>query len=243
MKPLIGITSSYDRKDSRFVLPEAYVDAVLGAGGYPVILPVSGNIKEVDFYIKKVKGVIFSGGIDVDPLLFGEEPQPGLGEINPERDRFEMMLIKAALEAKRAILGICRGIQILNIACGGTVLQHIPGNIEKPLKHSQSAPKWHPTHTVSVAEGTLLGKIIGTGKTLVNSFHHQAVKKVADGFKISAVSCDGVIEAIENPGYRFVMGVQWHPECMYTHDEKTRKLFEAFVNSCYSSEKYEKIIK
>lgn len=232
MKPLIGITCSYDQKDGRFFVPEAYIEAVLETGGYPVLLPGSGSIKKVTSYLKKVKGIVLSGGLDVDPSFFGEEPSLGLGEITPERDRFEIMLIKGAFEAKISILGICRGIQVLNVACGGTVVQHIPGRIEKPIKHNQSAPRWYPSHHVSVTEGTMLAKIIGSGKTKVNSFHHQAVKNVAPGFKICAKSSDGVIEAIENPKYHFAVGVQWHPECMYQRDKKARKLFEAFVKSC-----------
>lgn len=231
MKPLIGISCSYDQKDGRYFLADAYVNSVVKAGGMPVILPGAGGISGVGSYIASLQGILLAGGGDIDPSYFDEDPHPGLGEITPDRDRFEIMLVKAALRKNIPVLGICRGIQVINVACGGTVIQHIPVEIKKPLKHSQNAPRWYPTHRVIVEKSSLLGQIVKTGSLKVNSFHHQAVRDPATGFKVSGISSDGVIEAVENSKYLFLLGVQWHPECMTEKDDKSRLLFSAFVNA------------
>ncbi|MDT3701168.1 MAG: gamma-glutamyl-gamma-aminobutyrate hydrolase family protein [Thermincola sp.] len=235
MKPLIGISCSYDQREGRYFLPEAYVEAVLAAGGIPVILPGSGSIKQAAPYIRAVNGLILAGGGDVDPAYFNEEPHPHLGEITPNRDRFEIMLIESALRKKMPILGICRGIQILNVACGGSVIQHIPAVVKKPLKHSQSAPRDHATHRVFIEKSSLLAQILQSDSMWVNSFHHQSAGTPAAGFNVSAISNDGVIEAIEHPKYRFVLGVQWHPECMLKKYKASRLLFKAFVTEAGKS--------
>jgi len=229
---LIGLTCSYDQQEKRFFVPRAYVQAVIKAGGIPAVLPGAGTIKTVTPYLNVINGLVLTGGVDVDPGLFDEEPQPGLGEVSPDRDRFEIVLIKAALRKDLPVLGICRGIQVLNVAFGGSVIQHIPSTVRKPLKHSQSAPRWHPTHRVYIDAGSVLAGILKANTALVNSFHHQAVKELAKGFIVSARSSDGVIEAIEYPGRRFVVGVQWHPECMTKKDRKSRLLFKAFLAAC-----------
>ncbi|MBU7008424.1 gamma-glutamyl-gamma-aminobutyrate hydrolase family protein [Phosphitispora fastidiosa] len=231
MKPLIGISCSYNHMDGRFFLPEAYVEAVIKAQGIPLILPGSGSIKAVAPFFRAVRGLVLTGGGDVDPGFFDEEPLPGLGEVTPERDRFEIMLVRAAMQRRIPILGICRGIQILNVACGGSVIQHIPAEIGKPLKHSQSAPRWHSTHKVSIAKGSRLAEILKCNSTRVNSFHHQAVRSPAPGFEVTARSSDGVIEAIEHRESPFVIGVQWHPECMAPKDRHARLLIGAFTEA------------
>ncbi len=240
MKPLIGISCSFNQKDERFFLPEAYVEAVIKARGIPLILPGSGSIKAVAPYFRAIKGLLLAGGGDVDPGLFNEEPLPGLGEVTPDRDRFEIMLVKAAMHRKVPILGICRGIQVLNVACGGSVIQHIPAEIEDPLKHSQSAPRWHSTHQVTINKESRLAGIMKCSSARVNSFHHQAVRSVAPGFEVTARSSDGVIEAIEHRDSPFVIGVQWHPECMVSRDRKSRLLFRAFVEAALSVKQPEK---
>ncbi len=237
MQPLIGISCSFDQSDGRFFLPRAYVDSVVKAGGVPVILPGPGSIKAVRPYFTAIKGLLLAGGGDIDPACFNEEPVPGLGEICPDRDRFEIMLVKAALRRDIPVLGICRGIQILNVACGGKVIQHIPLGIKRPLKHSQSAPRWHATHKIFIEKNSQLAGIFDSDTARVNSFHHQAVRGPAPGFRVCAVSSDGVIEAIEHPGYRFVLGVQWHPECMTEKDRKSRLLFRAFLKDACAAKK------
>jgi len=237
MHPLIGISCSYDQKEERFFIADAYCEAVVKSGGYPVILPGIAGVKISRPYLAAVNGLILTGGGDVDPVYFNEEPQLGLGEITPDRDRFEIMLVKAALRKNIPILGICRGAQVLNIACGGTVIQHIPSGVRKPLKHFQSAPRWYPTHKITVADNSRLAKIMGIRVARVNSFHHQAVRQPAPGFTACARSSDEVIEAIEHPGYRFVIGVQWHPECMVDKDKNSAQLFREFIAAAGSRSK------
>ena len=231
MKPLIGISCSYNQKDGRFFLPEAYVEAVIKAKGIPLILPGPGSIKSAAPYFRAVKGLLLAGGGDVDPGFYNEEPLPGLGEVTPDRDRFEIMLIRAAMQKKVPIMGICRGIQVLNVACGGSIIQHLPAEIDDPLKHSQSAPRWHSTHKVSIAKDSRLAGILKCDSIRVNSYHHQAVRSPAPGFDVTARSSDGVIEAIEHRKSPFVIGVQWHPEGMITRDRNSRLLFRAFMEA------------
>lgn len=231
MEPLIGISCSYDLAEGRYFMPEAYVDAVIESGGIPLILPGAGSIKSVTPYIRAVKGLVLAGGGDIDPKYFNEEPHPNLGEVTPDRDRFEIMLVKTALNRNIPILGICRGIQILNVACGGTLIQHIPAEVKKPVKHFQTAPRWYPTHRVLIDKSSQLGQILKARSARVNSFHHQAVCDLAPGFFVTAVTNDGVVEAIETRDYKFVIGVQWHPECMVSKDKKSRLLFGALVEA------------
>ena len=231
VQPLIGISCPFDQTEKRYFIPEAYVEAVIAAGGMPVMLPGAGSLAKAAPYFRGIKGLVLAGGADIDPKHYNEEPQPMLGEITPDRDRFEMMLVETAVRKNIPVFGICRGMQVLNIACGGTVIQHIPSSIQRPLKHFQAAPRWYPTHKVQVEKSSLLGSIIKTGVIRVNSFHHQAVREVAPGFVVSAFSKDGVIEAIENPRHKFMLGVQWHPECMVEKSEKTRALFDAFMSA------------
>jgi len=229
MKPLIGISCSFDQKEGRYMLAEAYVEAVIKAGGLPVILPGSGKVNRALPYLRAIHGLLLAGGGDMDPSYFNEEPHPNLGEITPNRDRFEVMLTKSALRKNIPVLGICRGIQVLNVACGGSVIQHIPAVVKKPLKHSQAAPRHHATHRIFIDKSSRTAEILQTNLTRVNSFHHQAVGDPANGFNVSAISNDGVIEAIEHTKFRFAFGVQWHPECMFKKDKASRLLFKAFV--------------
>ncbi|RYD03240.1 hypothetical protein N752_20630 [Desulforamulus aquiferis] len=156
MAPIIGITSSYDREAGRTFLSRYYVEAVEAAGGTPFILPSVLSERHSEQIIQSIDGLLLSGGVDVDPILFGEEPIPAMGDICPQRDLFEISLTKYALEKDTPIFGICRGIQLLNIAAGGNVFQDIVTSIAKPLKHDQSGPRWHGTHTIKTLPGSKL---------------------------------------------------------------------------------------
>lgn len=232
MQPLIGITCGLEK--DRYYVTYYYAAAVRAAGGMPVILPYAEQEEELKYYHRLLDGLILAGGGDVDPHYFGEEPVPELEEICPERDQFELGLTRLFLEDPKPILAICRGMQILNIAAGGTICQHLeegPGTV----KHRQNAPKWYPTHEVEIAAGSQLSHLFqGAKKIRVNSFHHQAIGKMASGFKVSAWSKDGVIEAMEGENFPFCLGVQWHPECMWERDEGQLTLFQALVEACQS---------
>lgn len=237
--PLIGITAGtapvrphdvlLEPAQSLF-LPYAYFKQIWAAGGIPLVVP-PGDPEHARECVSRIDGLLLSGGPDLDPVHFNEEPRPGTGRIDPERDLWELSLTKAALQAGMPILAICRGMQVLNVAAGGSICQDVDEQGVPRLKHFQEAPVWHPTHNVRVAIGSLLSKALGLkqGARLeinvrVNSFHHQAVNSVANGFETVGVAEDGVIEAMESRAHPFAIGVQWHPEFL-----RSEGLFAMFV--------------
>ncbi len=231
-KPLIGITSAMEKGDNPFsyVLGRNYVKGIAKAGGNPVILPCFGEEDNIQDIAETLDGLLLSGGVDIDPLLFGEEPHPKVGRIDPVRDLYEKTLIDLIIERKKPILGICRGCQELNLFMGGSIFQDLDSQRDGELiKHIQNAPRWHPTHSISVENGFLLTKIYPDLKGKVNSFHHQAIKDPAPDFKISCFSPDGVVEAIEYQKDQFIIGVQWHPEHLWEGDPASLELFKIFV--------------
>lgn len=232
-KPFIAIASNLDYRDNNeyIDLTRAYSKAVATAGGLPLVIPITSDVEDIEHYLSLVSGLLLPGGVDVDPLLFGEEPEPGLGEVKPELDNFHIKITKLALNKSLPILGICRGAQILNVVAGGTIIQHIEP-VEGILKHKQNSRLFHPTHSVKAERGTLIESILGSSFT-VNSFHHQAVGIPGKNLKVSARAKDGVIEAIEMIGYPFAVGVQWHPEEMLMGEDRTMApLFSSFVSAC-----------
>ena len=172
-------------------------------------------------------GLLLPGGGDMDPKFYGQERIPACGEPNLLRDAAEPLLLRAFLAADKPVLGICRGIQVLNAVLGGDLYQDI-----KPFEHLPHNGHWAKVHTVTVRRGTLLSRILGQDTVLVNSQHHQAVDRVAPGFALAALSEDGIVEAIEKPDARFCLGVQWHPEWLSDADPAMQGLFDAFVNAC-----------
>lgn len=225
MKPVIGITPNYSYDERKFSLSEHYSDSIQKAGGTPILLfPGEGEIPAF------VDGILFSGGGDIDPLLFGEEPLKNNGEICPLRDIFELQLCQKALDENLPVLGICRGMQLLCVIAGGHILQDIESQTQSPLKHMQEAPRFYPTHTIDIMEQTLLSSILGEAAVAVNSFHHQAIADPGRGFLVSAKSRDGLIEAMEHKTKDFVLGVQWHPEAM--EGKEQQRIFESFVAAC-----------
>jgi putative glutamine amidotransferase len=221
-KPRIGITPC-SRVDD-------YVESVTRAGAEPVVL---SNHDDPSAVLDRVDGVLLTGGLDVDPALYGEAPHPTT-ELAPERDRFEIPLSRAAVERDVPVFAICRGVQVLNVAAGGTLVQDIPSAIPSDLLHAIDVPKDCLAHPVRVVRGTRLAAALGAKTRLetcsVNSRHHQAVGAVAPSFVVSATSPDGVIEAIERPGASFCVGVQWHPENFWRTGEFSG-LFAAFVEA------------
>lgn len=235
MKPIIGVTGyyhPYSREVSGVFVGEDYTGAISSAGGIPVVIPFLESEEDVKAMAAKLDGLLLSGGFDMDPQMFGEQPIPGMGEVTPERDWLESILFREMHLSGKPIFGICRGMQIMNIMMGGNVYQDLPSQKEgELLQHSQRAPRWYGAHTVTVTEGTLLHAVFGQTRIRTNSFHHQAVRDVPDSLLVSAVADDGVIEAIEAKEGAFLVGVQWHPENMWRREPRVLKLFEAFVDA------------
>ena len=211
--PIIGISGTHTAGGATQV-NSTYIESVLRAGGVPVVLPINDNPEVLKKMIASIDALIMTGGEDIDPLkYYNEDAIPGQGEINPPRDAFDIAVIKLALERGIPLLGICRGHQLLNVACGGTLYQDLPSQVRTGLlKHRQQAPAWYGTHRVTLEPNSLFAKILGTTTIVTNSFHHQAVKDVAPGFVVTGRSADGVVETMEMIGNPKVFSVQFHPE-------------------------------
>ena len=210
-RPVIGITANYN--DGNSMLADGYYKKVVAAGGVPLLIPPLDDTDAIINTLDRIDALILSGGGDYNPLFCGEEPSPRLHSINGDRDLPELLITRLAYNRQIPMLGICRGIQTLAMALGGTVRQDI-ADTDGLIKHSQDANRNVPTHSVSVCEDSVLYNIYGTRTLYVNSFHHQAVGEPGERFRVVASSCDGVVEAIESTEMKSIIGVQWHPECI-----------------------------
>ncbi|GAK60942.1 peptidase C26 [Candidatus Vecturithrix granuli] len=246
MRPIIGMTgttaTTFDQGITRLLPTQevgyrTYVHAVVTSGGAPFFIPLVREQSVIERLITKLDGLLLTGGADINPLYFHSEPHPNLGLIDQEKDELELRITKLALEADIPILGICRGIQVLNVANGGTLYQDIFSEIPTAplLKHRQQAPMTTLTHSMKIEPGTHLHEMLQQTAILVNSHHHQAVKDVAPDFRITARATDGIIEGIELPSRKFVVGVQWHPEGSFQEDTYAQRLFQAFIQAATAS--------
>jgi putative glutamine amidotransferase len=230
-QPVIGLTLDHEpaggwSKFPWYAIRENYCNAVRHAGGLPVLLPHEPDAAEL--YLDRIDGLIVTGGgFDVDPALFGATSRHPTVTTKDRRTAFELSATRGALARGMPVLGICGGQQLLNVALGGTLIQHIPDEIADALPHRQPNPRNEPGHEVCIVTGTLLHRIAGAERLAVNSAHHQAVKDAGPGVVIDAMAEDGVIEGIEDPRRHFCLGVQWHPE--FEINEADRHIFRAFV--------------
>ena len=232
--PTIGITIAYDqRRAEHHALRQDYVRAAEKAGGLPVVVaPVSEGL--IEPLLDRLDGLILSGGSDVDPALYGEQPHPKLGHVVRERDDFELALTRKALARDLPILAICRGHQVLNVAMGGTLIQDIASEWRGSAAHDHDSrrERWLRAHEVRILPGTRIREILGKDVVAVNSFHHQAVRDLGEGLVVSAISSDDrLVEAMEKPSASFVLGVQWHPESFWNRSDSFQSLFEALVRA------------
>lgn len=236
-RPLIGVTPDFNGNRQEFggkepthFVRNRYLNAVWEMGGIPFILPLTEKKSGARMVLDRIDGLLLTGsGPDLPPSLYQEKQKYRFPLVHPLRTWFEISLCRLALKEKKPILGICGGSQLFNVALKGSLIQDIPSEVDSPLFHRQKEKYEKTSHRVDITPGSLLHEIFKKKRIQVNSFHHQSVKTLGKGLKISAVSPDGVIEGIEYPDHPFALGVQWHPECLYQTDIYSRRLFQAFI--------------
>ncbi len=234
MRPKIGVTGHISKENANLSITQSYMEVIYACGGFPLLLPVKGD---TDLWIESARaldGYLFTGGGDIAPSRYGEETLHCCGEISPLRDEMELGLLNAVLPTGKPVLGICRGIQLLNVGLGGTLYQDIYLQNAQTIQqqHTQKLPDYLPAHDVFIEEGSLLHRIVKVTRLPVNTLHHQAVKACAPGLCAVARSSTGLIEAIEKLDHPYFLGVQWHPERMWHADAAAKAIFESFVNAC-----------
>lgn len=235
--PLIGL--SLDRTDDArgeayalHQLRAAYVDAVAAGGGAPLLLAPSAGAADswVDAVLDRLDGLLLTGGaFDVPPALYGEAPAPRLGPLKPERTAFERLLLRGARARELPVLGICGGMQLINVELGGSLYQHLPDDLPQGLEHEQPGDRRLPAHPVQVVAGSRLAGLLGAGALAVNTSHHQGVKRLGQGLVASAHSPDGLVEAFEAAGTDWLFGVEWHPELLWDSEPRHRGLFHGLA--------------
>ena len=240
MKPVIGITGNRHTFALKIPGPvltgvnsaDDYAHGVENAGGLPVVLPFLEREETVRELAGRLDGLLLAGGEDVSHLLYGQQPRVGLGEVIPERDALEIALLRAMMELGKPVLGVCRGVQLLNVALGGSLYQDLPREWRGTTLHSQRARRNHLSHTIQIEPNSRLYGLLGQyAKLDCNSYHHQAIDRVAESLIAVAWDEDGLIEAVERPGPEFVVGVQWHPENLWRTYPVYLGLFQGLVEA------------
>lgn len=227
--PIIGVIPLYDdEKNSLWMVP-GYMSGIMEAGGIPVMLPLSDDSQILQQLISECDGLLLTGGHDVSPSLYNESPLKECGVCCEKRDDMESILLSMALKMDKPVLGICRGIQFINAALGGTLYQDLPTQHPSDLEHHQTPPYDIPVHNVTILKESPLYRLLGTEKLAVNSYHHQAIKTLSPQLTAMAYASDGLVEAICMKDKKFVWALQWHPEFSYKSDPASRKIFEKFV--------------
>lgn len=232
MGAVIGVFPLYDeKKESIWMLP-GYLDGIQFAGGTPIILPQRAEKEEVEQLVNVCDGFLFTGGHDVDPSLYRQQKSKNCGAFNRERDQLERQFFELAYALDKPMLGICRGIQLINVLLGGTLYQDLTSEYESALHHVMKAPYNREQHQLIIEKDSPLYELLRTERLGVNSYHHQAVKDLAEDLSVMARATDGLVEAVYSRSKRFVWAVQWHPEFFYESDRASQSLFRAFVDAC-----------
>ena len=232
-KPMIGITPLYDDRLMSYWMIPGYMKGVQACGGIPVILPLTNKEEDMEEIMSRLDGFLITGGPDIDPRLYGEEVVIESGILTPNRDHTEMSVLKKAIAMNKPVLGICRGMQIMNVAMGGTLYQDLASQHPEDCDHTMPKPAIKPYHDVDIMKDTPLYQWIGQEVLGVNTLHHQAVKDLAEGLKVQAISKGGdLVESFWAPEMKFYCGVQWHPEFLFQKYPEHKAIFQAFVDAC-----------
>lgn len=232
LRPKIGITMRLELPTRRFYLGRDYSEALVAAGALPVHIPLIPDVDYISDVVEGLDGILLPGAdCDPDPGYYSEDPHPKLGKVVPEKDETDILVLAEADSRGLPVLGICFGMQILNVSRGGNLIQDIGSQVESPIKHDQGIPLERTSHRIRIDKESRLARIAGDGvaEIKVNSHHHQAVRTPGRDLKITAWATDGVVECIEETGSRFVMGVQWHPEMAWASDDVSKRIFAEFV--------------
>ncbi|MBQ8214606.1 MAG: gamma-glutamyl-gamma-aminobutyrate hydrolase family protein [Clostridia bacterium] len=231
-QPIIGILAEVDEVCNNKV-QNSYICAIERSEGLPVLLPYVAREETVEQFVSFCNGIFFTGGADIEPRRYGEKIKSTCGSIKPYRDELEFKVLKKAIAQKKPILAICRGIQLVNVALGGTLYQDISTEIQTELLHRQTEPKNMPSHEVNVMENTPLHELVGgAGRITANSFHHQAIKNLGEGLAVMATADDGMVEAVYLQNGQYLRAYQWHPERLCDIDEDNRRIFADFIEAC-----------
>jgi putative glutamine amidotransferase len=234
-KPLIGLTTSRmpnPTKPPAFGIHEPYVKSITTAGGLPILIPLTLSNDDLDMLLSRLDGILFTGGHDIDPRQYGNQPHPKVEGVDADRDRVEIHLANKVIQSNKPFLGICRGCQVINVALGGSLYEDLLEQFGGEVHHdNHDHPRNFLAHSVNVETNSLLAQILISNHARVNSLHHQGVHKLAQQLQATAIAPDGLIEAFELPGHRFGLAVQWHPEELQDH-EIMRNLFQEFGQAC-----------
>lgn len=232
MRPVIGLIPLYDdEKESYWMLP-GYMQAIEAGGGLPIMLPLTEDKDELAEAYSLCQGILFTGGHDVSPSVYGQEKKATCGKECGPRDAMEGLILDKCLADDKPLFGICRGIQFINAHLGGSLYQDLPTEYDCKVEHHMAPPYDRAAHQVEVIDKTKLAEIIGVGYHSVNSCHHQAIKDLSPKLEKMAVSEDGLIEAVAVKDQRFAVAVQWHPEFSFKNNEESMKLLKAFIKEC-----------
>ena len=231
-KPLIALLPLWDKEKNSYWMLPGYAELIIKSGGVPVVLTFSDDNESVKEIADRFDGFVFTGGDDIDTERYGQKPIEQCGQPCAQRDSLEFALFSEVIKTDKPVLGICRGMQFLNVALGGTLYQDLPTQKPGDVCHKQPAPFDALTHSVKVEKDTLLYSIVGTETLMVNTLHHQAAAEIAPSLRVCATADDGLAEAVYAPEKAFLLGVQWHPEMIFSHEENSIKIGKAFVEAC-----------
>jgi putative glutamine amidotransferase len=236
-KPLIGLTTTFIPRRSHpaiYGANQPYVEAINDAGGLPILIPNNLALEDQDLLLSRVDGILFTGGYDIDPACYGHPSHPLAEKIDRNRDQLEIYLVNSMVQSGKPFFGICRGLQVINVALGGSLYEHLPDQLPGNVHlENHDKPRNYLAHPVKIVPGSALSHILVNDELRVNSLHHQGVHQVAPNLQVTATALDGLVEACELPGHPFALAVQWHPEELQDH-EPMRNLFLAFVHACQS---------